>query len=183
MWRNATSKDRNSRSVALADSITEGEQRAMMDSLRSATQNTMFEQWLDATITMKPALEPKQDRLHQQQVLHWLLSHACPAGLCFCCFCCCCCCYCCCICFVTCMSCKTLLLLLLCRCCCAILCPCIHLCRDHTVTLCIYFSKRDVVGEQSNEPNCEPLDWWMEEHINEWMNERSSFLALQSVSS
>ncbi len=46
----------------------------MMDSLRSATQNTMFEQWLDATITMKPALEPKQDRLHQQQVLH-LLRH------------------------------------------------------------------------------------------------------------
>ena len=44
----------------------------MMDSLRSATQNTMFEQWLDAT--MKPALEPKQDRLHQQQVLH-LLRH------------------------------------------------------------------------------------------------------------
>jgi len=43
-----------------------------MDSLRSATQNTMFEQWLDAT--MKPALEPKQDRLHQQQVLH-LLRH------------------------------------------------------------------------------------------------------------
>ena len=42
----------------------------MMDSLRSATQNTMFEQWLDAT--MKPALEPKQDRLHQQQVLHVL---------------------------------------------------------------------------------------------------------------
>ena len=42
----------------------------MMDSLRSATQNTMFEQWLDAT--MKPALEPKQDRLHQQQVLHLL---------------------------------------------------------------------------------------------------------------
>ncbi|KAA6419094.1 MAG: hypothetical protein FRX49_10834 [Trebouxia sp. A1-2] len=50
----------------ITDSITEGEQRAMMDSLRSATQNTMFEQWLDAT--MKPALEPKQDRLHQQQV-------------------------------------------------------------------------------------------------------------------
>ncbi|DBB01633.1 hypothetical protein WJX77_010630 [Trebouxia sp. C0004] len=50
----------------ITDSITEGEQRAMMDSLRSATQNTMFEQWLDAT--MKPVLEPKQHQLHQQQV-------------------------------------------------------------------------------------------------------------------
>jgi len=79
----------------------------MMDSLRSATQNTMFEQWLDAT--MKPALEPKQDRLHQQQVLHLLRhmhvlqdsvaaaaaaiaaafasSHACLARLCCCCCC------------------------------------------------------------------------------------------------
>jgi len=48
-----------------ADSITEGEQRAMMESLRSATQNTMFEQWLDAT--MRPAVQPKQDKLQQQQ--------------------------------------------------------------------------------------------------------------------
>ena len=38
----------------------------MMDSLRSATQNTMFEQWLDAT--MRPTLQPKQDTPQQHQV-------------------------------------------------------------------------------------------------------------------
>ena len=39
-----------------------------MESLRSATQNTMFEQWLDAT--MRPALDPKPDKLQHQQVGH-----------------------------------------------------------------------------------------------------------------
>ena len=32
------------------ESFTEGEQRAMMESLRSATRNTGFERWLDATL-------------------------------------------------------------------------------------------------------------------------------------
>ena len=54
-----------------ADSITEGEQKAMMESLRSATQNTMFEQWLDAT--MRPALQTKQTKAQQPQV-HQLLG-------------------------------------------------------------------------------------------------------------
>ena len=52
--------------ACVVDSITEGEQRAMMESLRSATQNTMFEQWLDAT--MRPAVQPNQDKSHQHQV-------------------------------------------------------------------------------------------------------------------
>lgn len=50
----------------ITDSITEGEQKAMMESLRSATQNTMFEQWLDAT--MRPALQTKQTKAQQPQV-------------------------------------------------------------------------------------------------------------------
>ena len=50
-----------------ADSFTAGEQRAMMDSLRGATQNTMFEQWLGAT--MQPTLQPKQAVAPTQQVV------------------------------------------------------------------------------------------------------------------
>lgn len=50
----------------ITDSITEGEQRAMMDSLRGATQNTMFEQWLDAT--MRPTLRPAPPPLQPSQV-------------------------------------------------------------------------------------------------------------------
>ena len=38
----------------------------MMDSLRSATQHTMFEQWLGAT--MQPTLQPKQSVAFSQQV-------------------------------------------------------------------------------------------------------------------
>ena len=40
----------------------------MMDSLRGATQNTMFEQWLGAT--MQPTLQPKQAVTPTQQVVH-----------------------------------------------------------------------------------------------------------------
>ena len=43
----------------------------MMESLRNATQNTMFEQWLDAT--MRPALQTKQTK-QQQQVGFSLVS-------------------------------------------------------------------------------------------------------------
>ena len=38
----------------------------MMDSLRGATQNTMFEQWLDAT--MRPPVQPTPDPLQPPQV-------------------------------------------------------------------------------------------------------------------
>lgn len=40
----------------------------MMDSLRSATQNTMFEQWLHAT--MQPALQAKESTASALQVCH-----------------------------------------------------------------------------------------------------------------
>lgn len=38
----------------------------MMDSLRGATQNTMFEQWLDAT--MRPSVQPTSSPLPPPQV-------------------------------------------------------------------------------------------------------------------
>ena len=38
----------------------------MMDSLRGATQNTMFEQWLDAT--MRPPVQPTSNPLQSPQV-------------------------------------------------------------------------------------------------------------------
>ncbi len=41
-------------SRALAESFTEQEQRNMMESLRSATRNTGFERWLDATLRPQP---------------------------------------------------------------------------------------------------------------------------------
>ena len=41
-------------SVGPAGSFTPDEQRGMMDSLRSATRHTMFDQWLDATLRPMP---------------------------------------------------------------------------------------------------------------------------------
>ena len=56
-----------------AGSFTPDEQRGMMDSLRSATRHTMFDQWLDATL--RPMPDPAAAAVQeQQQVCQSLVS-------------------------------------------------------------------------------------------------------------
>ena len=49
------------RQVVAAESFTEQEQRNMMESLRSATRNTGFERWLDATLRPQPQADANLD--------------------------------------------------------------------------------------------------------------------------